>query len=512
MTTTPMPARPAPPARSRRRRLLLGALIGLLALGLLGLLATAGVLAIVYARASTSNVGQLGFTQPLKIPPLAEPRLDSDGRKVFDLRLQPGTSELLPGKPAETWGVNGAYLGPTLRASRGDRVLLNVTNQLPESSTLHWHGMHLPARADGNPHQLIDRGSTWSPTWTIDQPAATLWYHPHPHGRTEHHIYRGVAGLFLLDDPEASALALPRRHGVDDIPVIIQDKRFDADGRLDRTTLGDDILINGTYDPHVEVASQLVRFRLLNASTERSYNVGFDDGRAFELIGTDGGLLEAPHRTTRVPLSPGERAEIVVAFRPGDRPVLRSFEPDLGENFFGGRFDGADDTFDLLQVRAAARLRPSPPLPARLARHAPLDQAAATTRRLEITGSDSIDGRTMDLGRIDQVVTVNTTELWEVHNRTGSFHNFHVHDLQFKLVEYRGGAPPRYLAGWKDTIPIPPDQTARFLAQFTDYADPTAPYMFHCHLLRHEDRGLMGQFVVVRPGQEPQPRAPSHHG
>jgi blue copper oxidase len=515
MTTQPMPAgtAPAPPAGRRRRRLLRGALIGLLVLGLLGVIGTAGVLALVYASADTTNVGRLGFTQRLKIPPLAEPRLDADGRKVFDLRLQPGTTELLPGKPAETWGVNGAYLGPTLRARRGDRVVVNVTNRLPEASTLHWHGMHLPARADGGPHQLIDRGGTWSPAWTIDQPAATLWYHPHPHGRTEQHIYRGVAGLFLLDDPEASSLPLPRRYGVDDIPVVVQDKRLDDDGGLDRAKLGGDILINGTYDPHVEVASQLVRFRLLNASTARTYNVGFDDGRAFDLIGTDGGLLEAPHRTTRVPLSPGERAEIVAAFRPGDRVVLRSFEPDLGESFFGGRLDGADDTFDLLQVRAAARLRPSPRLPARLARHAPLDQAeVTTTRRMEITGSDSIDGRSMDLGRIDQVVTVGTTERWEVHNRSGSFHNFHVHDVQFKLVAYRGAAPPPALAGWKDTVPIPPGHSAHFLARFSDYADPAAPYMFHCHLLRHEDRGLMGQFVVVRPGQAPQPPAHAHHG
>jgi suppressor of ftsI len=151
MTTSPMPARPAPPARSRRRRLLLGALIGLLVLSLLGMVATAGVLALVYLRPDTSNVGRLGFTQPLKIPPLAEPRLDADGRKVFDLRLQPGTTELRPGQPAETWGVNGAYLGPTLRARRGDRVVVNVTNQLPEASTLHWHGMHLPPRPTAAP-------------------------------------------------------------------------------------------------------------------------------------------------------------------------------------------------------------------------------------------------------------------------------------------------------------------------------------------------------------------------
>jgi blue copper oxidase len=372
--------------------------------------------------------------------------------------------------------------------------------------------MHLPARADGSPHQLIDRGGTWSPAWTIDQPAATLWYHPHPHGPTEDHIYRGLTGLFLVDDPEASSLPLPGRYGVDDIPVIVQDKRFDANGGLDRARLGDDILVNRTCDPHLEVATRLVRFRLLNASTARSYNVGFDDGRAFAPIGTDGGLLEAPHRTTRVPLSPGERAEIVAAFPPGDRVVPRSFEPDLGENFFGGRFDGANDIFDLPQVRAAAQLRPSPPLPARLARHAPLDQAAlATTRRSEITGSDSIDGRSMDLGRIDQVVTVDTTEFWEVRNRTGSFHNFHVHDLQFKLVDYRGRAAPA---------------PGRLEGHHPHPAGPDRPFPGPHHRIRRPGRALHvplssaaprgpgadGAVRRVRPGQAPQPPAHAHHG
>ena len=253
----------------------------------------AGLAAWLWSQADMSNLGQLGFANQLKIPPLLEPRQDGAGRKVFDLRLQQGTSELLAGKPTQSWGANGSYLGPTIRATRGDQVVMQVTNHLPEPTTIHWHGMHLPAAADGGPHQPIQPASTWSPTWRIDQPAATLWYHPHLHGRTEDHVYRGVAGLFLLDDPEAAALPLPNRYGVDDIPVILQDKRFDREGNLDVGQspfspigrLGDQLLVNGTHDPHLNIRHQRVRLRLLNASTARVYNVGFADDRPFELIG-----------------------------------------------------------------------------------------------------------------------------------------------------------------------------------------------------------------------------------
>jgi blue copper oxidase len=506
------PTRPGRPPARRRRRLLLRLLIGVLALGLAGVLGLTGLAAWFWSQADMSNVGQLGFANQLKIPPLLEPRLDGAGRKIFDLRLQPGTSKLLAGKPTQTWGANGAYLGPTIRAARGDQVVINVTSGLPEPTTIHWHGMHLPAAADGGPHQLIRPGSTWSPSWRIDQPAATLWYHPHPHGRTEDHVYRGVAGLFLLDDPDAGALPLPSRYGVDDIPVILQDKRFDRNDNLDYGQspfspigrLGDQLLVNGTHDPHLDITSQRVRLRLLNASTARVYHLGFADDRPFELIGTDGGLLERLYRTTRVPLSPGERAEIVATFQPGERVVLRSFPPDLGLDPFQGRFAGADDSFDLLQVRAGPRLTPSPPVPDRLARHQQLDQATVTrTRRFELNGSSRISGLRMDLRRIDQTVTVDTTEMWEVANRSGNPHNFHVHGVQFKVTADAGGSPSPHLAGWKDTAFIPPGETVRLLVPAPGYSDPATPYMFHCHLLQHEDNGMMGQFVVVQPGQPP---------
>jgi blue copper oxidase len=509
--TSDLATPPARPGRPPTRRRLLRLLLWIVAVGLAGALSLAGLAAWVWSRADMSNVGQLRFQNELQIPPLLEPRLDGAGRKIFDLRLQQGTSRFLPATSTPTWGANGAYLGPTLRAVRGDRVAINVRNELPEPTTIHWHGMHLPAAADGGPHQPIHPGATWSPSWRIGQPAATLWYHPHPHQATEDHVYRGVAGLFLLDDPQASALPLPDRYGTDDIPLILQDKRFAGDGQLDFGQhplsqigrLGDQMLVNGTHDPHLTIRHQRVRLRLLNASTARVYNLGFADDRAFELVATDGGLLQSPHRTTRVPLSPGERAEIVAAFQPGEQVVLRSFQPNLGLDFFQGRFAGADDTFDLLQVRAAAELTPSPPVPARLVRHQQLDQAdAAQTRRFDLNDDDAINGMPMDMGRIDQTVTLDTAEVWEVRNRSGNLHTFHVHGVQFKVAE-QAGAPPPTLAGWKDNVFIPPDSTTRLLVRFTGYADPALPYMFHCHLLQHEDNGMMGQLVVVQPGQAP---------
>jgi FtsP/CotA-like multicopper oxidase with cupredoxin domain len=463
---------------------------------------------VLYSRADTSNAGELSFRNELRMPPLAEPVSSEPGRTVFDLELQEGRTELLPGKPAETWGANGTYLAPTLRAARGDEVQVNVENGLTaDTTTIHWHGMHLPAAADGGPHQTIAPGETWSPRWAIDQPAATLWYHPHPHGATEDHVHRGIVGMFILDDPNAARLGLPDDYGVDDIPLIVQDKRFKDDGSLDFTKgtisptglLGDEILVNGTYDPHLEVSTERVRLRLLNASNARVYNVGFADDRPFELIATDGGLVEAPVRLERIQLSPGERAEIVAEFEPGEEVVLRSFEPELGTNFFEGRFSGADDSFDLLEIRATEDLAPSPQLPARLVPQESLAEADVSgVRRFELSGQGWINGQEMNMSRIDHAVELGATEIWEVENRSGTPHSFHIHDVRFRVLEYAGEAPPPHLSGLKDTVYVPPNQSVRLTTAFSDYSAPRLPYMFHCHILQHEDRGMMGQFVVGR--------------
>ncbi len=475
------------------------------ALPVLLLGAFAGFIAWSFVTADVDTVGDVRFERALAIPPLATSRIDDEGRRVFDLTLQRGETDLGRDEPTPTWGVNGSYLGPTLRAERGEEVLVDVTNDLGEVSTLHWHGMHLPARMDGGPHQVVEPGSTWSPHWRIDQPAATLWYHPHPHGETAQHVYRGIAGMFILDDPAQAGVQrrLPSRYGVDDVPVIVQDKEFDGH-ELDTShglfesngTLGDTVLVNGTPGPYLDVTTERVRLRLLNASNARVYNFHLADGRPYDVIAGDGGLLPAPVQRTHLELSPGERAEIVVAFEPGQRTVLRSAPLTSTDN----RFAGADDTLDVLELRAADELAPSPPVPATLAEAPDLDRAdVARTRDFRLSGT-SINGLTMDMDRIDATVELDTTELWRVRNTDGGFHNFHVHDVQFVVASVDGAPPPPELAGWKDTVAVPAGGEVELLVRFTDYADPGTPYMFHCHLLRHEDAGMMGQFVVVEPG------------
>jgi len=472
--------------------------------GMTLMLAFGAFIAYSFLTAKVDTVGKVDFDRELAVPPLEEGTVDEQGRRVFDLTMQRGETDLGRDEPTPTWGINGSYLGPTLRAERGEEVLVNVTNDVGEPSTLHWHGMHLPAEMDGGPHQMFDDGETWSPTWRVDQPAATLWYHPHPHGETAKHVYRGLAGMFILDDEEEAALPLPREYGVDDVPVILQDKEFDG-SELDTThgffesngILGDTMLVNGTPGPYLDVTTERIRLRLLNASNARVYNLHFSDDREYDVIATDGGLLPEPVRRDHLLLSPGERAEVVVSFEPGETVVLRSDEQDAGS-----RFTGASDRLDILQLRAADRLERSPEVPDHLADPPDLDRDdVEKTREFELQGT-VINGKDMDMERIDETVELDATELWRVRNTDGQPHNFHVHDVQFAIVSVDGSPPPAELAGRKDTVFLPEQSEVELLVRFTDYADPDSPYMYHCHLLRHEDAGMMGQFVVVEPGDE----------
>lgn len=459
---------------------------------------------------AVSTVGAVDFDRELTIPALA-PSTIENGVRVFELTAKSGSSEFRDGVDTPTWGFNGTYLGPTLRAARGEQVAVRVRNELGEPTTVHWHGMHLPAAMDGGLHQTVDPGGQWDPTWLIDQPAATLWYHPHPHGETEQHVRNGLAGMFLLDDPVEAALPLPREYGVDDVPVIVQDVAFASDGSLDDRDggftghLGDEVLVNGTLGPYLEVSTDVVRLRLLNASTARIYGFGFDDGREFATIASDGGLLESPVPLTRLTLSPGERAEILVTMTPGESVVLRSEGPDLGGTlgFLGGSA-GAGDRFDLLELRAASTLERRGEVPETLAPLERLDVGDATAERRFVLDDTQINNERMDMGRIDEVVELGATEIWTVRNNMAWAHNFHVHDVQVQILDIAGAPPPPEFSGWKDTVYLRPNEDYRLIMRFTDYADPATPYMYHCHLLRHEDEGMMGQFVVVEPGTDAQ--------
>ena len=413
--------------------------------------------------------------------------MKADRTKVFELRMQAGETEFRAGLKTPTWGFNGSHLGPTLRADRGVKVEIRVHNRLAEPSTVHWHGMRVPARMDGGPHQPVQPGRTWTPRWEIDQPAATLWYHPPPHARTQDHVQRGLAGLFLVDDHRSTALPLPKRYGVDDLPVIVQDVKFDGSefdhgrGLMQAVGfLGDRTMVNGTLEPYREVRDELVRLRLLNASVSRTYFFGFDDNRRFVQVATDGGLLPRPAPMTRLQVSPGERAEIVVRMRPEERTVLRSYTQDYGEAW-NTRFSGGDDSFDVLELRAAATLRPSPQLPTSLGALEVPDGSQATRGRhfdLKVSG---INGRAMAMDRTDETVVRGTTETWTIRNNDGMPHNFHVHDVQFRVLRVNGKKPPPHPQGPRDTVFLPNGTTMKLALRFDGPADPDAPYMYHCH-------------------------------
>ncbi len=453
-------------------------------------------------RKVLDTVGKIDFHNALHIPPIADSSV-RDGQRVFDLSTQAGQSAIVPGGKADTWGVNGAFLGPTLRVRRGEDIRINVSNRLDTATTLHWHGMRLPAKADGGPHQMIEPGGSWSPSWTIDQPAATLWYHPHPHGETEKHVYKGIGGMLIIDDEEEGALALPREYGVDDIPVIVQDKTFNASGQLVETgregvgMLGGTVLVNGTAAPVLSLAAEHTRLRLLNASTARSYNFGFSDDRTFTMIGSDGGLFAEPVPLARIMLTPGERAEIIVAAVPGESFTLRSFPQDLGVAESRAADAGAQDTLDILELAAASTLSAATPIPAALATVEYPDPAMAGDMRMFQLGEHTINSKSMDMERIDLEIKAGATESWAVFNAHNQPHNFHIHDVQFQIVSIDKAPPPPELAGWKDTVYVPPRTTVRLLMKFGKLADPVIPYMYHCHLLWHEDMGMMGQFTVV---------------
>jgi FtsP/CotA-like multicopper oxidase with cupredoxin domain len=460
---------------------------------------TPAVASALSACAAPEDVPQVQFGTPLRIPPLAESKLEN-GARIFTLNPQAGKHEFVPGKPADSMGYNGSYLGPTLRATRGEKVRVDVHNRLTEATTVHFHGMRLPAMDDGGPHQMIDAGASSSPSWTIDQPAATLWYHPHPHGSTERQVSLGLTGLFVVDEPNAPQL--PSMYGVDDIPVVVQDRRLDSNGRLTLDssgnslgTLGNSIAANGVLGAALKVTTERIRLRLLNASGGRWFNFGFADNRTFRVIASDGGLLAAPVAVTRVQLSPAERAEIVVELKPGEQIMLRAFAPELGAVNPPDAFGGGKD-FDVLRLDASASLAPSAALPGSLATIPTIDVDGAHIRSFTLNGR-TINNRTMDMNRIDEVVSKGATEVWYVDNTNAYQHNFHVHGVQFQLLDINGTPPPPAMRGWKDTIPVLPRDRMRFAMHMPVYADGEHPYMYHCHVLTHEDQSMMGQYLVI---------------
>ncbi len=465
------------------------------------------------------------FSNAYALPPLDNGKRQGN-QVTFNLTMQRGKMSFFPGVATSTLGINSPYLGPVLRAKRGDTVSLNVQNRIGEESTLHWHGFTLPAVADGGPHQRIASGKTWNATFQIRQPASTLWYHSHQYHGTGEQVYKGMAGLFYIDDENTSRQSLPTTYGVDDLPVVIQDRAFQRNGEFRYLGMmpermqgmhGDTLLINGVVTPTLKAQKTLIRLRLLNGSNARIYNLAFHDHRPFYVIAGDCGLLASPVRMNRIRLAPGERAEVLVDLSDRSPVILKTLKGAIQTTGMMGMMMNRmnnDREFAIMQIDPRQAESSSYRIPGVLLHPAPLSVTNAVVTRpmkmnmammggMGMMGGGSrhdgftINGRSFDRQRIDFSVKRGSTEIWEVSNSSMLPHPFHVHNVQFQVLDRNGRPPYAHERGLKDTILVNPDEVVRILVPFRYYADSQNPYMYHCHNLEHEDQGMMGQFTVV---------------
>lgn len=478
----------------------------------------------ITAPAFVFSTAMTAFGQsPLPIP-------DTLAGPVYNLSAQESSLVFFPGYNTPTMGYNGAILGPTLIMNQGDSITINVTNNMSEATTVHWHGIHVPARYDGGPHQVINPTETWSPTFRVLNRASTFWYHPHGNGQTERQVARGLAGFIIIRDNEEAAYELPRTYGVDDFPLVVQSKAFDLLYQFSVATHEDSImLVNGVRDPYLEVPAQVVRLRLLNGSVDRTFNFGLSDNSSFHVISSDGGLLAAPVQVNRLRLSNGERAEVLIDFANysvGDSLYLMSYADELpngiigadsvgmgpiqiSEGYYGNALNGV--AFNVLRFNVAdSTANPVRSIPTAFAPVPDFDEdSVSATRSLLFEGDFSVGGmqsqvdgpflindEAFHMDSINEVVQLDATEIWILSNQTMVAHPFHIHDIQFRILDINSNPPPPLMDGLKDVVLVEPGDVVRFITQFPTYADNHVPYMYHCHMLHHEDDGMMGAFLV----------------
>ena len=431
---------------------------------------------------------------PLLIPPQLEPTIEN-GVAHYGLTISPSQHDYKQANLTDTYAYNGLpVLGPTLRLKTGASVAISVTNALDEVTTTHWHGGDVPAEDDGGPHSPIEPGATWIADFEVIQPAATLWYHPHRHEATAEHVYRGAAGLIIIDDDNPTGALLPATYGVDDIPVIIQDRAFTADGSLDFAIDEDDdgnlygtLTVNGTLNPYVETPTGLVRLRLLNGSQARIYQLSVD-GSAMTKIASDGGYLASPVVIEQLALAPGDRAEIIVNVGAESVSLL---DDALGR---------------VLELRPNGSDVGAGTLPDKLADIERISESEITVDRSfdlddarnywDFSPSWAINGVQFDMNRIDETVQFGDTERWTISGDDGE-HVFHPHQTMFQILSINGEPPPPEESGWEDSVWVNADREVVIAARFDTYPAEDIPYLFHCHILDHEDLGMMGQYKIV---------------
>jgi FtsP/CotA-like multicopper oxidase with cupredoxin domain len=486
---------------------------------------------------------------------LARPRQSTD-RPAFvpdvelALRAAPGTAQILPGAATAVWRFTGevlkgpadtlqflpdSYLGPIIRLRRGQKVRIHFSNALPESTIVHWHGLDVPSEMDGHPHRVIGPGQEYVYEFEVINRAGTYWYHPHPHGRTGPQVYRGLAGVLLISDDEEASLNLPS--GADEIVCVLQDRRFNTGnqltyvggGMMDQMHgfLGDRVLVNGRVQASLDLATRAYRLRLLNGSNARIYKLMWSDGTPMTIVGSDGGLLERPIAQPFLTLAPAQRADVILdlgTHTVGARLELRSAPfpaADVDTIEMGMGMDGQRQVpngapLSLLGVHVARRETVAFLLPDRLSTFDPSWQRepAGPARRVTLAfqgGQWRLDGRVFEMMETapEEIVPSGVARIWELSNTAGMMgmqmaHPIHLHGPQFRVLgrQRAAGSPSEGQAvreglsdeGWKDTVLVLPGETVRILVNFTRYP---GLYLYHCHILEHEDMGMMRNFRVT---------------
>ena len=465
-----------------------------------------------------------------------------------EVAIQPGAktrvwryrAKLLAGAPA---ALDTSMLAPIIRVHRGQRIRVDLVNNLPESTIIHWHGLHVPEDMDGHPRFAIAPGERYRYAFTVRNRAGSYWFHPHPHGRTGKQVYAGLAGLFLVSDDDEAALALPS--GAFDMPLVIQDRNFDQDNQLVYSgismaaapqgggmmggrmgsmmggmggmgggmagmmgVLGDTILVNGAPDVLRPVERKAYRIRLFNACNTRTLKLAWSDNTAMQVIASDGGLLDAPVQRDYVMLAPAERVELWVDFSrwpTGATPVLASqaFDTGMGMGSMMRTMMGGDNAlangaaFPVGRFKIGSAAVAGPAMPQRLTPILPPQARLAVN-----ADRPKVIELTMGMMR--------TQEIWEFRNDGGAMmgmtmpHSMHIHGLQFRVIgrtisssRARGYDTVKaglVDGGWKDTVLVMPGERVRVLLRFEDF---TGLFLYHCHMLEHEDIGMMRNYRVV---------------
>jgi len=499
-----------------------------------GLVLPVGAMGVAGARlGSTNSVTSPRvepFVVPLSVPLVLEPVRTDTTTDYYEITQEAASQEILPGLKTEVWGYNGIFPGPTIEARTGRKVVIRQWNELPVPVSTHLHGGRTPPKSDGYPTDLIlpkghEQGSSGHVGhgsvgehshffkdyhYSNEQRAATLWYHDHRMDFTGPQVYRGLAGLYVLRDEVEDALPLPK--GEKEVPLVIADRTFEEDGSFyypsidpslegepgvlvsqHNGVLGDTILVNGAPWPVLEVSNIRYRFRVLNASNARDYELELDPpppgGKPFVQVGSDGGLLEAPVHHDRVRISPAERFDVVVDFSRypvGTRVTLKNREEEKGP------------PSEVMRFEVVRREKDESTVPERLApeQDFPDPNVAEVTRRFQFSsslmGMWSINGKPFDPERVDARPRLGSTEIWEF--TSSASHPVHVHLVHFRVLSRNGGKPGPYDAGWKDTVYVTSGETVHVAARFSGYR---GRYVFHCHNLEHEDMMMMANFEVA---------------